>query len=116
MSRMGPDGTFGPGKVVKELSTEFEDIMPNVRARDDGSFEIVFSSTVRRGAGASRRTRTSTSPIPGGSPASGPRRATSATAVNTSGVEQRSTLSADGKRLYFGRDGDIFVSQRLGHH
>jgi hypothetical protein len=44
MSRMGPDGTFGPGRVVKELSTEFEDIMPNVRARDDGSFEIVFSS------------------------------------------------------------------------
>jgi hypothetical protein len=37
-------------------------------------------------------------------------------AVNTPGVEQRSTLSADGKRLYFGRDGDIFVSQRGGRH
>ena len=33
-------------------------------------------------------------------------------AVNTSGVEQRATLSHDGKRLYFGRDGDIFVSER----
>jgi hypothetical protein len=31
-------------------------------------------------------------------------------------VEQRATLSADGKRMYFGRDGDIFVSERPGHH
>jgi hypothetical protein len=34
------------------------------------------------------------------------------TGVNTPGVEQRATLSQDGERLYFGRDGDIFVSQR----
>jgi hypothetical protein len=33
MSRMKPHGTFGPGHVVKELSSEFEDIMPNLRAR-----------------------------------------------------------------------------------
>ena len=44
VSRLGRDGHFGPGKVVEELSTEFEDIMPNVREREDGSFEIVFSS------------------------------------------------------------------------
>ena len=44
VSRLGRDGHFGPGKVVAELSTEFEDIMPNVREREDGSFEIVFSS------------------------------------------------------------------------
>jgi WD40-like Beta Propeller Repeat len=37
-------------------------------------------------------------------------------AVNTPGVEQRSTLSHDGERPYFGRDGDIYVSQRKGHH
>jgi hypothetical protein len=36
--------------------------------------------------------------------------------VNTAGVEQRSTLSKDGKRLYFGRDGDIFMSTRSGKH
>ncbi len=36
MSRMKADGSFGPGRVVRELSTEFEDIMPNVRARPDG--------------------------------------------------------------------------------
>jgi hypothetical protein len=28
--------------------------------------------------------------------------------------EQRATLSADGKRLYFGAGGDIFVSERSG--
>jgi hypothetical protein len=37
-------------------------------------------------------------------------------AVNTIGGEQRATLSADGKRLYFGRDGDIFMSNRSGRH
>jgi len=37
-------------------------------------------------------------------------------AVNTAGVEQRATLSHDGKRLYFGRDGDIFMSNRKGRH
>ncbi len=28
------------------------------------------------------------------------------------GAEQRATLSRDGKRLYFGRNGDIYVSER----
>jgi hypothetical protein len=118
MSRMEPDGTFGPGHVVKELSTEFEDIMPNVRARDDGSFEIVFSSN-RPTWGRNQRAN-------GGQDVyiaqswwltgrwSEPRNL--GDAVNTAGVEQRATLSADGKRLYFGRDGDIFVSRRSGHH
>jgi hypothetical protein len=118
MSRMGPDGTFGPGRVVKELSTEFEDIMPNVRARNDGSFEIVFSSN--------RPTWGRNQPAKGGQDVyiaqswwltglwSEPRNL--GDAVNTAGVEQRATLSADGKRMYFGRDGDIFVSQRSGHH
>lgn len=115
MSRMGPDGTFGPGRVVKELSTEYEDIMPNVRARDDGSFEIVFSSN--------RPTGRSEPPNQDVYIAyswwltghwSAPRNLGSA--VNTAGVEQRATLSADGKRLYFGRDGDIFVSRRSGHN
>jgi hypothetical protein len=118
MSRMEPDGTFGPGHVVKELSTEFEDIMPNVRARDDGSFEIVFSSN--------RPTWGRNQPAKGGQDVyiaqswwltgnwSAPRNL--GAAVNTVGVEQRATLSADGKRMYFGRDGDIFVSRRLGHN
>ena len=118
MSRMGPDGTFGPGKVVKELSTEYEDIMPNVRARDDGSFEIVFSSNrpvMIKGQPVDRKQDVYISyawwPTAKWTP---PRNL--GDAVNTLGVEQRATLSADGKRMYFGRDGDIYVSQRPGRH
>src|SRR5689334_8456894 len=118
MSRLGPDGKFGPGKVVKELSTEHEDIMPNVRERDDGSFEIVFSSdrpTWGHGQPAKGKQDVYISYAwwPTGR-WSAPRNL--GDAVNTAGVEQRATLSADGQRLYFGRDGDIFVSQRPGHH
>lgn len=116
VSRLGHDGSFGPGKVVKELSTDFEDIMPNVRAREDGSFEIVFSSnrpTWGRGQAAlgAQDVYYSRSWWPTGS-WSAPRNL--GDAVNTPGVEQRSTLSHDGKRLYFGRDGDIYVSTRKG--
>jgi WD40-like Beta Propeller Repeat len=118
MSRMGPDGNFGPGRVVKELSTPYDDIMPNVRARDDGSFEIVFSSN--------RPTWGRNQPAKGQQDVyiaqswwltglwTEPRNL--GDAVNTAGVEQRATLSADGKRMYFGRDGDIFVSRRSGQH
>jgi hypothetical protein len=118
MSRMRADGSFGPGEVVKDLSTEFEDIMPNVRARDDGSFEIVFSSN--------RTTWGKNQPAKGGQDVyisqswwltgrwSQPQNM--GDAVNTIGGEQRATLSADGKRLYFGRDGDIFMSNRSGRH
>ena len=118
MSRLGSDGKFGPGKVVKELSTEFEDIMPNVRQRDDGTFEIVFSSDrpVRiNGQMVNRKQDVYISYAwwPTG-PWSSPRNL--GDAVNTTGVEQRATLSADGKRLYFGRDGDIYVSKRSGQH
>jgi hypothetical protein len=103
---------------VKELSTDAEDIMPNVRARDDGTFEIVFSSdrlTWGNGQKPEGKQDVYISytwwPTAQWSP---PRNL--GKAVNTGGVEQRSTLSADGKRLYFGRDGDIFVSQRSGRH
>lgn len=118
VSRQGRDGSFGPGKVVAELSTDFEDIMPNVRAREDGSFEIVYSSdrpTWGRGQAAfgKQDVYISKSWWPTGS-WSAPRNL--GDAVNTPGVEQRSTLSADGKRLYFGRDGDIYVSARAGRH
>ena len=118
MSRLGPNGKFGPGKVVKELSTEFEDIMPNVRARDDGFFEIVYSSDrptwgKNQPAKGKQDVYISYALWPTG-PWTAPRNL--GDAVNTAGVEQRSTLSADGKRLYFGRDGDIFVSRRSGRN
>jgi len=118
MSRLGPDGKFGPGKVVKELSTDYEDIMPNVRQRDDGTFEIVFSSdrpVAVNGQSVNRKQDVYISyawwPTAGWT---APRNL--GDAVNTAGVEQRATLSADGKRMYFGRDGDIFVSERSGHN
>ena len=118
VSRLGRDGHFGPGKVVEELSTEFEDLMPNVRDREDGSFEIVFSSNRPmwgRGHAAfgAQDVYIARSWWLTGS-WSTPRNL--GDAVNTAGVEQRSTLSKDGKRLYFGRDGDIFMSTRSGKH
>ena len=119
VSRLGRDGNFGPGKVVEELSTpDSEDIMPNVRQRDDGSFEIVFSSdrkTWGRGQAAfgKQDVYISRSWWPTGG-WSAPRNL--GDAVNTPGIEQRSTLSHDGKRLYFGRDGDIYMSTREGRN
>lgn len=118
VSRLGRDGHFGPGKVIEELSTEFEDIMPNVREREDGSFEIVFSSNRPlwgRGQAAfgAQDVYIARSSWPTGR-WSAPRNL--GESVNTAGIEQRSTLSNDGKRLYFGRDGDIFMSTRKGKH
>lgn len=119
VSRLGRDGNFGPGQLVKELSLpDAEDIMPNVRARDDGSFEIVYSSdrpTWGRGQAAFGKQDVYYSrawwPTGGWS---APRNL--GDAVNTAGIEQRSTLSHDGKRLYFGRDGDIYTSTRSGRN
>ena len=118
VSRMDRDGNFGPGKVVTELSTEFDDLMPNVRQRADGSFEIVFSSnrqTWGRGQAAfgQQDVYYSRSFWPTGG-WSVPKNL--GENVNTTGVEQRATLSRDGKRMYFGRDGDIFVSTREGRN
>lgn len=101
------DGSFGPATVVQELSTPSHDFMPNVRK--DG-LEIVFNSN-RGGDGsfggqdvytASRATTADpwSAPVNLGSN------------VNTAGNETRSSLSGDGERLHFGRDGEIFVSTR----
>lgn len=116
VSTLGPKG-FGPGKKIAALSTpDFDDIMPNVRVRKDGALEIVFSSN--------RPTWGNKQPAFGGQDVytayswwatkgwSKPQNL--GKAVNTSGAEQRATLSRDGERLYFGRDGDIFMSKRKG--
>ena len=114
MSRMDAKGNFGPGQKVENVNTEFDDIMPNVREREDGSIEMVFASnrpTWGNGQSAYGQQDvyvTTSYWATGGwtTPQNlGP-------AVNTAGVEQRSTLSHDGKRLYFGRDGDIYMSTR----
>jgi hypothetical protein len=112
-SRLKRDGTFAAPTAVQELNTGLDDRMPNVRS--DG-LEVVFSSmrlTDARGTPAfgsfdvyvSRRAsvrRQWSAPIN-----LGPN-------VNTAGSETRASLSWDGKRLYFGRDGDIYSSSRFG--
>jgi hypothetical protein len=110
-SRLRRDGTFGAPTPVHELNSELDDRMPNVRS--DG-LEVVFSSTRSTDAHGtpafgsfdvyvSRRSSTKqrwSAPIN-----LGPN-------VNTPGSETRSTISWDGLRLYFGRDGEIYSSSR----
>lgn len=105
MSRQRADGSFGPATAVAELNTPQHDFMPNVRK--DG-LEIVLNSNRPGGSGGqdiytARRSSTR-------EPWSTPRNL--GALINTSGNETRSSLSWDGQRLHFGRDGDIFVSTR----
>jgi hypothetical protein len=105
MSRQRADGTFEPATAVEELNTPQSDFMPNVRK--DG-LEIVLNSNRPGGFGGqdvytSWRASTSepwSTPVNVGG------------AVNTAGNETRSSLSWDGTRLHFGRNGDILVSTR----
>jgi Tol biopolymer transport system component len=107
MSRQSADGTFGPATPVAELNTSASDFMPNVRK--DG-LEIVFNSNRAGGFGGqdvytARRASTAatwSAPVNLGG------------LVNTAANETRSSLSWDGTRLHFGRDGEIFVSTRPG--
>lgn len=107
-SRMRTDGTFEPATPVTELNTVgTADFMPNV-SRD--GLEIVFNSN--RGAAGAQ----------GGQDIYSATRASTADAwstpvnlgtnVNTSGNETRASLSGDGHRLHFGRDGDVYVTTR----
>jgi len=114
-SRRRRDGSFGPPTPVRELNTEFDDRMPNVSA--DG-LEIVFSSTRLSDAHGNAAfgsfdvyvSRRSSTKKEWSAPVNlGPN-------VNTAGSETRSTLSWDGRRLYFGRDGDIYSSTRTREH
>jgi hypothetical protein len=110
-SRLKADGTFATPTPVDEVNTEFDDRMPNVRS--DG-LEMVFSSL--------RPTDAQGTPGIGNfdvyvSRRSSPRKRWSppvnlGPAVNTPGSETRATISWDGRRLYFGRDGDIYSSTR----
>jgi hypothetical protein len=111
-SRQRWDGSFARATLVAELNTLSADFMPNVRR--DG-LEIVFNSNRPGGLGGQdiyTATRRHVSD-PWSAPINvGPN-------VNTAGNETRSSLSGDGKRLHFGRDGEIYVSSRtkaVGHH
>jgi hypothetical protein len=85
--------------------------MPNVRK--DG-LEIVFNSnrpgSTLNGAGVPSQDVYSATRVSTADPWSTP--VNLGPAVNTGGNETRSSLSGDGERLHFGRDGDIYVSVR----
>lgn len=108
MSRQRPDGSFAPAIPVTELNTAAADFMPNV-SRD--GLEIVFNSNRTGGWGEQggqdvyTSSRASTND-PWSTPVN------VGTGVNTAGNETRSSLSGDGERLHFGRDGEIYVSTR----
>jgi hypothetical protein len=105
MSRQRSDGSFGPATAVDELNTAAHDFMPNVRK--DG-LEMVFNSNRAGGFGGQDvySARRASTDAPWSAPVNlGP-------AINTGGNETRSSLSWDGRRLHFGRDGDIFVATR----
>ncbi len=115
VSLMGADGRFGAPSPVHELNTEFDDRMPNVSRNGR---EIVFSSTRPIDANGTASfgsqdvftsIRSSTSE-PWSSPVN------LGGNVNTAGSETRASLSWDGSRLYFGRDGDIYISTRQPVH
>jgi WD40-like Beta Propeller Repeat len=107
MSRMDHHGNFGPPVRIDELSTEFDDRMPNVSK--DG-LEIVFSSNRTDLGGFGSQdvyvSRRECVEDPWGPPVN------AGSNVNTGGSETRATMSWDRKRLYFGRDGDVYTSSR----
>ncbi|HEY9376966.1 MAG TPA: hypothetical protein VIQ02_07720 [Jiangellaceae bacterium] len=99
------DGSFGPPTPVAELNTSADDVMPNVSK--DG-LEIVFASTRPGGNGAFDIYTATRSSV--GDPWSTP--VNLGSNVNTGAAETRPSLSWDGERLYFGRAGQIYVSER----
>jgi len=105
VSPMLADMRFGAPAAVAELNTGFDDFMPNVSRNGR---EIVFASSRPGGLGMSDIYTASAVGYSGRwrAPVNlGP-------SVNTAAGESRPSLSSDGQRLYFGRSGDIFVSQR----
>lgn len=108
VSKLGKDGKFGPGHLVRALSQAgVDDRMPNVRHMGRGLYEVVFSSTRAGGSQDVHRAVSYRLPFHWSKPVKlGPN-------VNTEDEsETRATLSEDGKRLYFGRSGEIYVSER----
>lgn len=105
-SRMQPDGSFGPGEAVAELNTGADDRMPNVSKdgrevsfssnRDGGVLDVYYASrdSVDEQFG-NIINLSDTVPF-------------STAAVN----ETRASMSWDGKRLRYGADGLIYVSER----
>jgi hypothetical protein len=113
-SRMGWDGSFGPSEPVTELNTEFNDQQPNVSRN---GLEIVFSSDRDNAmTGTSQDVFTSTRRNAAKSWHAPKNLSTRLNFPTVDGNETRASLSRDGKRLYYGSGGVIFVSDRQNAH
>ncbi|MET0280109.1 MAG: hypothetical protein ABW278_03155 [Steroidobacteraceae bacterium] len=105
MSEMRPDGTYGPGVAVAALNTAFEDQQPNV-SRD--GLTIVFASNRDGNMDIFMSTR----PTLDGT-WSTPRNLSTQLGFPTASLpETRPSLSWDMKRLYYGADGQAYLSHK----
>lgn len=104
VSEVRPDGSYGPGVPVAALNTSSEDQQPNV-SRD--GLTIVFASNRDGNMDIFTATRPSLTAA-----WSTPRNLSVQLAFPTAAsAETRPTLSWDQKRLYYGADGFVYLSQ-----
>jgi hypothetical protein len=105
MSELRPDGTYGPGVPVTALNTTFEDQQPNV-SRD--GLTIVFASNRDGNMDIFMAKRATTADAWGA-----PRNLSVTFAFPTAGsAETRPSLSWDMQRLYYGADGQAYLSNK----
>lgn len=105
VSEMRPDGSYGPGVPIAALNTTFADQQPNV-SRD--GLTIVFASDRDGNMDIFMSTRAKTTdawPTP--------RNLSTQFAFPTAGLaETRPSLSWDQQRLYYGADGQAYLSHK----
>lgn len=105
MSKQQPDGSYSPGVAVTELNTTFEDQQPNVS--HDG-LTIVFASNRGGNMDIYMAKRASTADAWGT-----PRDISVDLNFPTAGsAETRPSLSWDMQRLYYGADGQVYLSHK----
>jgi hypothetical protein len=105
MSKLLPDGSYGPGVPVAALNTTFEDQQPNV-SRD--GLTIVFASNRGGNMDIYMATRATTA-----DEWSTPRNLSVDLHFPTAGsAETRPSLSWDQQRLYYGSDGQAYLSHK----
>ena len=105
MSELRPDGTYGPGVPVTELNTTFEDQQPNV-SRD--GLTIVFASN-RDGNMDIFMAKRATTTDPWGTPKN---MSVEFNFPTKAAAETRPSLSWDLTRLYYGSDGQVYLSHK----
>lgn len=102
-SEMRPNGTYGPGVAIAALNTAFEEQQPNV-SRD--GLSIVFASNRDGNMDIFMSTRSSLTAA-----WSTPRNLSMTLAFPTmASAETRPSISWDQKRLYYGADGQSYLS------